>query len=69
MRSHDLARRLLSLPDLPVTLSVDLSMGDEESTAGDRAFGCACEINPDACAITICAEDGYLNFHPVNRNK
>lgn len=64
MRSHDLARALLSRPDLPVVLSVDLSTEDE-STSGNRAFGAAYAINPDAAEMVICAEAGYLNFNPT----
>ena len=68
MRSHELARALLSRPDLPVTLSVDLSTEDE-STSGDRAFGSAYAINPDAAEMVICAEAGYLNYDPSRRTR
>lgn len=61
MRSHELARRLLERPDLPVEVSVDLSTEDE-STSGHRAFGDAYTINPDAARMVICAEAGFLNF-------
>lgn len=68
MRSHDLARALLSRPDLPVTLSVDLSTEDE-STSGNRAFGSAYALNPDATEMVICAEAGYLNYDPNWRTR
>ena len=63
MRSHDLARRLLALSDRPVEVSVDLSTEDE-ATHGNRAFGTAYSINPDAVRVVICAEAGFLNFKP-----
>lgn len=64
MRSHDLAHALLSRPDLPVVLSVDLSTEDE-SSSGHRAFGAAYTINPDTSEMVICAEAGHLNYPPT----
>lgn len=68
MRSHDLAHLLLSRPDLPVTVSVDLSTENEE-THGHRAFGHLYTVNPDAAEVVLCAESGYLNFTPPSPSR
>jgi hypothetical protein len=64
MRSHLLARALLQFLDQKVSVSVDLSNG-EDSTSGNRAFGEPCEIIFDGeGGLAILGECGRLNFDP-----
>ena len=60
MTSHELARHLLKLPDLKVTISIDLDSDD--NTDGKRAFSTDvwC-INGSEREILIIA-DGLTNF-------
>ena len=39
MHKHELANLLLSQPDGLIKVSIDISIEDDESTHGDRAFG------------------------------
>ena len=60
MRSHELARELLSIDDKPISVSVDISSGDND--AGLRVFADEyhgpCDIDADNLVLLFC---GTLN--------
>jgi len=64
MKSHELAKQLLSMPDRNLFLSIDMS--ENEATADHRAFSDsiieAIDNGVDSNMITILAESGALNF-------
>ena len=68
MTSHQLAKQLLEMPDLPVSCSVDLSEDGNEKTYSDRAHGTSIhEIVPTQRDIVLCFELGDLNFKILHR--
>ena len=64
MKAHELARRLLDMPDIDVTASVCMSIDGDESTYHDRVFSDSlCEAQDDGAdtTITLIFECGYKN--------
>jgi hypothetical protein len=65
MTSHELAIQLLSLPDLKVTLSIDLDADDNHE--GKRAFsGDVWCINGSEKEVVIIS-DGFTNFEYLKK--
>lgn len=64
MKSHELAKQLLSMPNRDLFLSIDMS--EDEETADHRAFSDSIiEVIDNGTrddTITILAESGSLNF-------
>jgi hypothetical protein len=61
MKSHELAKLLLSIEDRPIGCSVDMSTCDEDS--GNRVFGDLIELNDiHSPELTLLFESGKTNY-------
>jgi len=63
MKAHELARELLSHPDIEVEVSVDMATDGVESTYGRRVFGqgLSC-IQESFGMLTLLFETGDKNY-------
>ena len=59
MKSHELARELLDMPDKYIEASVDISTGDDD--IGRRAFGSLIGINNKESPRVMLLFEGLLN--------
>ena len=61
MKTHELAKRLLKMPNKEITVSVDTSTCDEDAENRVFAFDLH-EIQDDGNEITLCFIDGVTDF-------
>jgi hypothetical protein len=65
MNSHELARQLLRLPDLKVTLSIDLDADDNPE--GKRAFSSDVWCINGSEREVVIISDGFTNFEYLKK--
>ena len=60
MKVKELIDMLSKFPNVDVEVSIDMSIGDDDS--GNRVFGEVYSAQNDGNFITILAESGYSNY-------